>query len=140
MFYVEVKKTNNMGRGVFACKDFKKGEIIEICPVVPLPEELINRKRLPKILGYLEWWFFEWGPDFTEDAMILGYGMLYNHSDNANAIYKPDLQNKLVYFTANKLIKKGDEIFIDYRLPGDHDFVDFGGIPPQVKDYISNIS
>ena len=33
-----VRKVRGMGRGVFAGRPFRQGEVIEVCPVIPLPD------------------------------------------------------------------------------------------------------
>lgn len=104
-----------MGNGVFATRDFQKGEPIETCPVIPIPEKLRLSNKDNEVLDYLEYWFFEWNEDKKGDAMVLGYGMIYNHSDSPNANYKVDLKNNTVSFFANQPIPSGSEIFIDYR-------------------------
>jgi SET domain-containing protein len=108
-----------MGRGVFATKNFRSGEVIEICPVVPIPRKLIKDKNPTGLQDFLENWLFEWENDFQSDAMVLGYGMIYNHSENPNAKYEMDFEKNIVTFRASKKIKKGEEIFIDYRITKD---------------------
>ena len=42
----EIKKTSLRGRGLFATKDIKKGEVIENCPVLILsPKERLNAEK-----------------------------------------------------------------------------------------------
>jgi uncharacterized protein len=110
MFYITVKQTSQMGRGVFAEKNFSPGEVIEICPVVPIPSK--DASLTSKTI--LEYWLFEWKTD-DESAMILGYGMIYNHSSHPNATYESDHVNNSVVFTASKPIKLGEEILINYH-------------------------
>jgi len=110
MFFIEVKKTPQMGNGVFACKDFSPGDLIEICPVVrvkPTDHTLVENTDLI-------YWLFEWEHD-NEAAMLFGYGMVYNHSASPNASYKLDFDQNIVTFTAIKPILNGNEIFIDYN-------------------------
>ena len=44
----------------------------------------------------------------------MGYGMMYNHSDEANSEWEIDDDNRFVRFTALRDISKGDEIFQNY--------------------------
>jgi hypothetical protein len=46
--------------------------------------------------------------------MILGYGMLYNHQDDANTTWKFDYNNSFADVIANRDIKSDSEIFVDY--------------------------
>ncbi len=116
MFSIEVKYTDNLGNGVFATKDFSVGEVIEVCPAVSTPSEIIDRRKDGGALDFLEYWFFEWNEDKKGDAMILGYGMIYNHSDEPNATYESDFMRKTVTFKAIKPIPRGSQIFINYQI------------------------
>jgi len=110
MFFIEIKKTPQMGNGVFACKNFSAGEIIEICPVISVKAKqnsLVERTDLI-------YWLFEWEND-DETAMLIGYGMIYNHSDTPNAAYSLNFTEKTVTFKASQAISSGEEIFIDYN-------------------------
>jgi uncharacterized protein len=110
MFYIEVKKTPTMGNGVFACKDFAVGEVVEVCPTVPMSEE--DAKLISQTLA--EYWFYEWETQ-TDSAMVLGYGMVYNHDPDANAEYTLDYSMRTVTIKAVKPIQTGEQIFINYN-------------------------
>jgi len=93
-------------RCVVALRLIKKGEVIEICPVILIPKKewkLIDRT----VIGSYD---YDW--DKNNTALVLGYGSLYNHSYSANAkfIY---LKNTIKYI-AVKNIKEGEEIFVNY--------------------------
>ncbi len=105
---VEVRETKNIGRGVFASSDIKKGEVIEVAPILVLQFEDFVDTRWNLLFEYYFW---------MDDEVILalGYGSLYNHSKENNASYEIDLKTKSIKFTAIKDIKKGDEIFFDYK-------------------------
>lgn len=108
-FFIEVKKTKQKGRGVFALKNFKKNETVEKCPVIILTgrEDIEIQKT---ILGR---YVYEWNPD--DSAVILGYGFIYNHSYTPNTFYKRDFKNNLMIYKALKNISKGEEITINYN-------------------------
>ncbi len=110
MLYIKVKKTKNMGWGVYADKDFFVGDQIEICPAVPLTEEELKSVESTR----LENWFFEWH-NFEESALIMGYGMIYNHSSTPNAKYEFDFENEFVTVVCTAPIKKGQQIFLNYN-------------------------
>jgi SET domain-containing protein len=98
------------GLGMFASKDFKKGEIIEVCPVIelsPKDSDVIDKTLLSN-------YNFMWGKGGRGGAICLGYGSIYNHSHEPNAEFETDEANRRMVFSAKKDIKKGEEIFIDY--------------------------
>ena len=99
---------------MFAKEKIRKGETIEICPVIILP--LKDRKLMDK--SHLFNYYFYWGKK-NQPAIALGYGSLYNHSYTPNAEYEEDVKNKHMVFTALRDIKKGEEITTNYN--GDHD-------------------
>ena len=46
--------------------------------------------------------------------LMMGHGMLYNHSENANASWEIDDDNRFVRFYATKDVAAGEEILHDY--------------------------
>jgi uncharacterized membrane protein YfhO len=46
--------------------------------------------------------------------MALGYGSIYNHSDNQNTIVNLDYKNEIMTVKAKTLIPKDSEIFVNY--------------------------
>ncbi|MBA4187298.1 MAG: SET domain-containing protein-lysine N-methyltransferase [Planctomycetaceae bacterium] len=119
-----VRKVRGMGRGVFAGRAFRKGEIIEVCPVIRLPNPTAG---LPG--GGLEHYVFKWGTGGVELAVALGYGSLYNHSPNFNARFTPRTARDDIVFRAARDIAVGEQILIDYEWD-DSDYAMFQG-PPQ---------
>lgn len=107
---IEVKKSPIHGWGVFATKDIAKDEVIEICPILFLPTK---RGQINYILPD---YTFQWPKtdSWTDFVVSLGYGSLYNHSNNANANWTHDFENKTFIFFSTQPIKKGEEIFIFY--------------------------
>ncbi len=99
------------GRGVFAGKDFARGELIEVCPVLLLNEHDINMAWALHSYA-LEKYYFNYDEKYA--AIALGYGSLYNHSYNSNAEYSSNTKEEEVIIYARKKIKKGNQIFIDY--------------------------
>ncbi|WP_243292670.1 SET domain-containing protein [Bacillus sp. FJAT-47783] len=96
-------------RGVFATCDIAKGELIHAAPVIPYPnkEHIFIEKTL--LADYV----FEYGANHT--AILLGYGMLFNHSYNPNATYNINFPNHTFDFYAYKDIKANEEILINYN-------------------------
>ena len=107
---IYVDKSPIHGWGVFAKEDIMEGEVFEECPVLTLPIEK------GEITSLLVDYRFNWpqGNDFEEKVVTLGYGSLYNHSNNANAYWVSDLENKTFKFISNREIKKDEEIFVWY--------------------------
>ena len=100
-------------RGVFATRNIKKGELIHEAPVVPYP----NAQHVHIEKTVLDDYVFEYGINHT--AVVLGYGMLFNHSYTPNATYDIDFSKHIFSFYAYKDIKAGEEILINYN--GDED-------------------
>jgi len=98
---IYVKKSPPFGYGVFAGKKLRKGELIEEC-------YFILSKGGDKTLA-----------DFYFDAngkyaLFLGYGSIYNHSDDANADYIINRKTRIATIRAERTIAKGAEIFLSY--------------------------
>src|SRR5579864_837484 len=96
-----VKKSLTHGYGVFSGKTFKKGEVIEKCYI------LLTKGKDNELEDY---YFDAKG----KDALLLGYGMIYNHSNDENADYKINIKQRIATFKAIRKIKKGEEIFVFY--------------------------
>ena len=106
--YVSNSHILNSGKGVFASKNIKKREIIEVAPVLILEfTDLIETK------WNLLFEYYFWMDDFV--ALALGYGSLYNHSKDPNCSYEISRVDKAITFTAIKDIKKDEEIYFNYK-------------------------
>ena len=105
---VKQSSIEGTGRGVFAGKDYLKGEVIERCPLVIEDKPNILEKTT---LGDY-YWAHQTNP--KKGVVALGLCSLYNHSDDNNVNNYQDLKNDLMIFKANKNIKKGEEMFIHY--------------------------
>ncbi len=108
MTNIEIKETTNIGKGIFASRDFKKdelilhieGEIIETEDISSVPSEIqehwfpfdIKGKKKRYVLPELPWKYL-------------------NHSCNPNAGIK---NNRNI--VALRPIKKGEEIVFDYAM------------------------
>jgi SET domain-containing protein len=98
------------GWGVFAKELIKEGEIFEECPVIGLP---INKGESSSLLIDYR---FNWpqGVEWEEQVFAFGYGGLYNHSENANAYWVSNTENKTFRFISNRDIQPNEEIFVWY--------------------------
>lgn len=116
---IEIKTSKlsdgELNRGVFATQDIKKGELIHQAPVLPYPNA--DHEHIEKTL--IADYSFEYG--INHSAILLGYGMLFNHSYRANADYEIDFDNHFFNFFAHRDIKAGEEILINYNGEPDND-------------------
>lgn len=119
-YAIKFKDTGKRGRGVFAEKNFKKGDILEKAPVIKLtPKE---RKICEKTI--LNFYIYPW-KSLHDASVILGYGSVYNHSDDANAKWVPLYKSRVMKYVALKDIKKGEEITVNYNGPYEPDDLDW---------------
>ncbi len=110
---IVVKDTGKYGRGIYATRDIKKDELIEVSPVIVSPHD--EWKDLKKTV--LFYYCFYWGDDDT--AIALGLGSLFNHSYTPNLTFKNNEENLSIDFYALHDIKEGEELTINYH--GDPD-------------------
>lgn len=96
-----VKKSRLHGYGVFAAKLIRKGEIIEECYII------ISRGGDKKLEDY----YFDAKGKY---ALLTGYGIIYNHSEDPNADYFINTKRRLATIKADRNIRKGEEIFVSY--------------------------
>ncbi len=123
---IEIKRIKGKGRGVFARRAIREGEVIERVPVLVLQlDEIQNSEGWTGLAGYC----FLWGEKTV--ALALGYGSLYNHSFEPNARYD-DLGSQVKVYTAIRAIEAGQEITINYNgEPTDRSSVGFEVIETQ---------
>ncbi|MDZ7615761.1 MAG: SET domain-containing protein [Patescibacteria group bacterium] len=106
---IAVYETGNRGRGVFAQQRFQPGDVIEQAPVVVIPEpqwELLEQTALRDY--YCAW-------DEENDCFALGYGAVYNHSDQPSARRVYRKEQRIMEFIADRAIEPGEEITVCYR-------------------------
>ena len=103
---IEVRRIEDKGRGVFARRLIRKGEVIEKVPMLVLP---IAESTDASILST---YCFAWGRDTV--GLALGYGSIYNHSFRPNARYD-DVGPQTKEFTALRDIQPGEEITVNYN-------------------------
>jgi uncharacterized protein len=107
---IELKRIPGKGLSVIASRNFKKGEVIEECPVLSMtPTE---RKHAAKTI--LNYYMYPWRS--TRGAsLVLGYGSIINHSFTPNADWKQNFKTQRMVYRAIKPIKKGEEITVNYN-------------------------
>ena len=101
----------NKGRGVFALRDFKKGEVIEVSPVVT-----VSKKNVKENGDAPDGYLLQWDEDTKgeEYCMPLGYVMMYNHSRNPSIEMENDMANYIITVRAARNIKTGEELTWNY--------------------------
>lgn len=114
---IYVKKSPTHGYGVFAGKKIRKGEIIEQCYAI------ITKGKDRGLEDY----YFDANGKY---AVLTGYGVIYNHSDDNNADHDINLKTRIATITANSSIKKNEEILVSY---GDEWFDSRGMKPKHVS-------
>lgn len=123
------------GRGVFAARSFRSGEIVEACPVIVLT------KRFSELDRRLQLVVFDWGTLSGTDAgpaVALGFGSLYNHAEPANMTAAADTStgSNCIVFRAVRDVEAGEELTINYNAHGgghtwhDSNWFDRMGIEP----------
>jgi uncharacterized protein len=93
------------GRGVFATRAYAEGEAVEDCPTLELPDA--------EVVGNLADYVFNSGTD-GEVLLLLGFGMLYNHSAEPNVEYVQSEDPRTITFVATRGIEPGEELTISY--------------------------
>ena len=114
---IQIQKSDTHFRGVFAKTPFKKGELIERCPMVPLA----NRSRYQNDSVIWDYLYGHTNCSCQECKnhgfvfyMVLGYGMIYNHNDQPNAIWIFQYDKLYADLIAETDIEHNQEIFVSY--------------------------
>jgi len=107
-----IAETEDRGRGVFTSEELSVDDIVEVCPIIIIPEKDFAKIHESVLHDY----YFNWE---TEDqkllAIALGYGSLYNHSSEPNLTFILDFDQNQIVFKALKEIESGDELLINYE-------------------------
>ncbi len=103
-----VRSSRRGGRGLYANRDFRKGETLVEDPVLIFP----NREATPRSVVHK--YTFDWSDDDTS-ALALGLGSLINHSYDPNAVYVFRWREKAIRFVAYRDIRRGEEILMNYN-------------------------
>lgn len=109
---IYIAKSNIHGYGVFARETINVGEIIEECPIFDLGIKKGESSSL--MIDYRFNWPQGAGSNWTKQVLAWGYGSLYNHSEEANAYWRSNLDNQTFEFVANRIIEQNEEIFVWY--------------------------
>ena len=111
---VEIRNSPIHGWGVFAKTVIFKGEVIEECPIYRLhghddwTPSLFDNYKFVYPCGTS-------GNNVQEFVLPLGWGAVYNHSNNPNAFWKARFDNDRVYqWVALRDIYTDEEVFTYY--------------------------
>ena len=99
------------GRGVFSYEPIGAGEVIEICPVVPLPPADVQALAGTALYDY----YFDWGESGQEGAIAMGFGSMYNHAYAPNATYSMYFEERILVVYALRDIPAHEEITFNYN-------------------------
>ncbi|MEI7748665.1 MAG: SET domain-containing protein-lysine N-methyltransferase [Chlorobiaceae bacterium] len=105
--YVTIGASTVSGRGAFALKKIRDGDIIERCPALEVTDKDIGGELLNYVF---------YGSNETARLVVMGNGMLFNHSSTPNVAYyreETGLGPELVLY-ALRNIRKGEELFYSY--------------------------
>jgi SET domain-containing protein len=107
--YIAESCIEGAGRGVFTSVHIAAKVLVEVCPVIIVPELVYpDEAEAGRLTRYL----CEFG---EETALVLGYGSLYNHSYSPNARYGKIPDKNVIEFRAVRDIQPMQEITVNYN-------------------------
>jgi SET domain-containing protein len=109
------------GRGVFAARRFRTGEVVERCPILRVSARDRALLQRTGLRGYV------YQRRRGAGAIALGLGSLYNHSADPNAECELDLDDESLVFRARRAVAAGEEITISYAEESELWFTARGG-------------
>jgi SET domain-containing protein len=107
---IEIKPSHGKGMGVFAIDVIEEGEVIEECHLVKLPTKRWEKSTLLDDYRFC----YPQGENWQEYVLPLGYGCVYNHSDENNAMWRNHPTTRAFQFYALRKIEIGEEICTNY--------------------------
>jgi hypothetical protein len=93
------------GFGVFAPEPYAKGDVVEVCRYLELEADAVRDSAL--------WDYVFESQEDGRVLVILGHGMLYNHSYRPNLYYELREEGQ-IQFVAKRKIPAGTELTINY--------------------------
>lgn len=101
---VTVRRSPIHGRGVFAARDIRQGEVIEAAPIVTDSRDHTSSKMMDYVMA------------MSDDVVAYGFGYFtfYNDSQDPDAYFEIDKERDLVRVVASRDIPAGKEIFMSY--------------------------
>ncbi len=96
-------------RGVLAARDFRKGELIEKCPLILIPIKQEAALKQTTLGSY----HYEWNN--SHHALVLGYAGLCNHAYRPNVAFHIDYRNRSINYRTLTRIQQGEELTVNYN-------------------------
>ena len=96
------------GLGIFCTAPIKRGQLIEICPLILMPRREDAALKRTTLHDY----YFEFST--RHFCIALGLGSLYNHAYEPNAYYESHEASRTLRFYARRAIPVGTEITVNY--------------------------
>ena len=95
------------GRGAFALQKISEGDIIERCPALEVNEQDVGGQLLNYVF---------YGSTESTRLVVMGNGMLFNHSSTPNVAYyrEQSALGVVLVLYALRNISKGEELFYSY--------------------------
>jgi SET domain-containing protein len=114
--FIEIKEiSKDKGRGAFAKKDIEKKTIIDIAPIILIPNNEYSKIKKTVLYDYCYIWDDpKHKPEF-KNAITLSISQFINHSYKPNVKYLYDYKKKAIEFVSIKNIKQGDELTMNYN-------------------------
>ena len=114
--YVMTKDTI-YNRGVFAGRDFKEGELVEVCPILEfaLSDKV---KEFPRKIekAVFKWRLLTGNSAVDKYCLVLGFAGAYKDTQEGfNLVCKSDEARAVIGFFALRDISKNEELLIDSR-------------------------
>lgn len=105
-----IAPSEGRGDGVFTAADIQKDDLIEICPIIIIPQEQFEIIHSTILHDY----YFLHPVQKGAIYIALGYGSMYNHQNppNAEVVFDEHANQMQVHCFSG--IKAGEEIFINY--------------------------
>ncbi|KAF4674556.1 hypothetical protein FOL47_009082 [Perkinsus chesapeaki] len=134
---VEIRESSIQGLGVYTSTDITKGTIVEVCPTLALSRKAVTAADSSSSRDEgvrLEDYVYEFPTELShlnDDRMVyvpLGFGSLYNHSDD------PNLQYNIERTLDGKNVVLVMKTITDVPAAGNHPRQDVEGFGPQASD------
>ncbi|MFZ4396516.1 MAG: SET domain-containing protein-lysine N-methyltransferase [Kiritimatiellia bacterium] len=108
---IRIGDCGKRGRGIFAARPIAGGEVIDVAPVVVVPQAQVPQLDATPLGDY----YFVWGEERKDAAILLGHCSLCNHSYEPNARFELRPDHQSIAFLALRDIAAGEEITINYN-------------------------
>jgi SET domain-containing protein len=105
-----IRQFPGMGRGLCCEIMIKRGAIVEVSPVIPLTAAEYRLVKRTVLDAYV----FAWGSSGRQAAVAMGFGGLFNHSDDPNVTFTLNAKARSITFRARREIPAGEQLTIDY--------------------------